>query len=203
MNKKSFSSLSIKKSAASLYKEKGSKFIGIAFPCDNIDNFKTEIQKIKKEYHSARHFCYAFSFGVDEKSYRYSDDGEPSNSAGAPIYGQINSYQLSNVGIVVVRYFGGTKLGVSGLIRAYKTAAKTAIENADIIEIDQTIDVQIRFNIESIQHVMTLVKQNNINITDASYQTPCYVKCILPLRLKAQIENQLEKLHKIEYDLLD
>ena len=203
MSNKRFSYLSIKKTESSLYKDKGSKFIGLVFPCSSIDEFKLELQKIKKEYHSARHFCYAFSFGVDKLSYRYSDDGEPSNSAGAPIYGQIKSFELSNIAIVVVRYFGGTKLGVSGLIKAYKTAAKMAINEATIIEIDQTIEMKIRFDIESIQHVMTLLKQNNVHIKDASYQPPCYIKCILPLKIKANIENQLQKLHQIAYEILD
>ena len=198
-----FSYLSIKKLESSLYKDKGSKFIGFVFPCSNTDEFKLELQKIKKEYHSARHFCYAFSFGLDVPSYRYSDDGEPSNSAGAPIYGQIKSFKLSNVGIVVVRYFGGTKLGVPGLIKAYKTAAKMAINEATIIEIDQTIDMRITFDIESIQHVMTLLKQNNINIKDASYQPPCYINCILPLKIKTKVENQLQKLHQISYEILE
>ena len=203
MSEKLFSYLSIKKLESSLYKDKGSKFIGLVFPCSNIDEFNLELKRIKKEYHSARHFCYAFSFGVDDLSYRYSDDGEPSNSAGAPIYGQIKSFELSNVGIVVVRYFGGTKLGVSGLIKAYKTAAKMAINEATIIEIDQTIDMKITFNIESIQHVMTLLKQNNINIKDASYEPPCYINCILPLKIKAKIENKLQKLHQISYEILE
>ena len=203
MSEALFSYLSIKKNESSLYKDKGSKFIGIVFPCSNIDEFKSELQKIKKEYHSARHFCYAFSFGIDNISFRYSDDGEPSNSAGAPIYGQIKSFNLSNVGIVVVRYFGGTKLGVSGLIKAYKTAAKMAIHEATIIEIDQTIDMKITFDIESIQHLMNLLKQNNINIKDASYQPPCYINCILPLKIKAKIENKLKKFHQISYEILD
>ena len=202
MSNKRFSYLSINETASSLYKEKGSKFIGLVFPCSTIDDFKSKIQEIKKEYHSARHFCYAFSFGVDDISYRYSDDGEPSNSAGAPIFGQIKSFELSNVGIVVVRYFGGTKLGVSGLIKSYKTAAKMAINEATIIEIDQTIDIKITFEIESIQHVMTLLKQNNMQIKDASYQSPCYIKCILPLKIKTNIENQLQKLHQIAYEIL-
>ena len=203
MSETLFSYLSIKKLESSLYKDKGSKFIGIVFPCSNTDEFKLELQKIKKKYHSAGHFCYAFSFGVVAPLYRYSDDGEPSNSAGAPIYGQIKSFELSNVGIVVVRYFGGTKLGVSGLIKAYKTAAKMAINESTIIEIDQTIDMKITFNIESIQHVMTLLKQNNISIKDASYHPPCYINCILPLKIKANIENQLQKLHQISYEILE
>ena len=101
-----------------------------------------------------------------------------------------------------MRYFGGTKLGVSGLIKAYKAAAKMAINEATIIEIDQTIDIKITFEIESIQHVMTLLKQNNMQIKDASYQSPCYIKCILPLKIKTNIENQLQKLHQISYEIL-
>lgn len=123
----------IAKRSEALYKEKGSKFIGIAFPASNEDDFKTALESIKNEYHDARHHCYAFKLGMDENNYRYNDDGEPSNSAGAPIYGQIQSFNLTNIGIVVVRYFGGTKLGVGGLISAYRQAAKEALESAQLV----------------------------------------------------------------------
>ena len=202
MSNKRFSYLSINETASSLYKEKGSKFIGLVFLVQQLMILNLKFRKLKRNIILQGIFVMHLVFGVDDISYRYSDDGEPSNSAGAPIFGQIKSFELSNVGIVVVRYFGGTKLGVSGLIKAYKTAAKMAINEATIIEIDQTIDIKITFEIESIQHVMTLLKQNNMQIKDARYQSPCYIKCILPLKIKTNIENQLQKLHQIAYEIL-
>ncbi len=117
-----------------MYKERGSKFYGFAIPCSSEDEAKVHLNKLRKEHHLAVHVCYAFRFGSDKKIYRSSDDGEPSNSAGPPILGQIQSFDLTNVLVAVVRYYGGTNLGVGGLINAYRTAAKLAIENVEIIE---------------------------------------------------------------------
>ena len=121
-----------------IYKEKGSKFIAIASPVYSEDEFKTFLNQVKKDYHDARHHCYAFKIGLTDNEYRYNDDGEPNNSAGAPIYGQIQSFNVTNIAIVVVRYFGGTKLGVGGLITAYKEAAKDALQNIKIV--NRTVD---------------------------------------------------------------
>ena len=120
----------VKRRSEGTYKEKGSKFIGIAVPCWNEDEAKNYLSEWRKEHHQARHLCYAYRFGLSGDIYRANDDGEPNNSAGAPILGQIQSFELSNVLIGVVRYYGGTKLGVGGLINAYRTAAKEAIEAA-------------------------------------------------------------------------
>ena len=148
-----------------VYKEKGSKFIGVAFPVFSEDEFKEKLQQLKKDYHDARHHCYAYKIGLTDNEYRYSDDGEPNNSAGAPIYGQIQSFNITNIGIVVIRYFGGTKLGVGGLITAYKEAAKDALSNAKIIE--RTVDdfYQIDFGYKIMSNVMNFIKQNQLEVT--------------------------------------
>ncbi len=123
----------IKKSTLGEYKEKGSKFIAYAFEVESEEDFKDELDKIKKEHFKARHHCYAYVIGVGEDQFRYNDDGEPGGTAGLPIFNQIKSFNLKNIGVVVVRYFGGTKLGVPGLIRAYKSATIDALEHAKII----------------------------------------------------------------------
>jgi uncharacterized YigZ family protein len=147
------------------YKEKGSKFIGIAVPLHSEEEFKQFLADIKKEYHDARHHCYAFKIGLTDDAYRYNDDGEPSNSAGAPIYGQIQSFGVTNIAIVVVRYFGGTKLGVGGLITAYREAAKDALQNGSIINCTVDNFYQLEFGYEIMSDVMNFVKQNQLNIT--------------------------------------
>jgi uncharacterized YigZ family protein len=147
-----------------LYKEKGSKFIGYVFPIASEDEVKIYIDELKKKHHSARHWCYAWQIGVEDVQYRANDDGEPNNSAGQPIYGQILSKEITNILVVVVRYFGGTKLGVGGLITAYKTAAKLILD--EVIIVEKTIDVnfQIIFEYKDMNKVMRIVKENNIEI---------------------------------------
>ena len=117
-----------------LFKEKGSKFFGYAFPVTTEEAIKEHLEILKKQHHTARHWCYAWQLGKSYELYRANDDGEPSNSAGMPIYGQLQSFELTNILLVVVRYFGGTKLGVGGLIQAYKTTAQWALEASEIIE---------------------------------------------------------------------
>ena len=117
-----------------LFKDKNSKFFGYAYPVTTEDEVKNQLAILKKQHHSARHWCYAYQIGTEIIVYRANDDGEPNNSAGQPIYGQIQSFEITNILIVVVRYFGGVKLGVGGLINAYRTAAQLALENAKIIE---------------------------------------------------------------------
>ncbi len=125
-----------------LFKEKNSKFYGYAFPVTNEDEIKNHLETLRKQHHGAVHFCYAFQIGTNKIQYRANDDGEPSNSAGMPIYGQIQSFGLTNVLVVIVRFFGGVKLGVGGLISAYRTAAQMALEESEIIE--KTIDIFLK-----------------------------------------------------------
>ena len=156
-----------------LFKEKGSKFIGYVFPIASEDDVKNHIDELKKKHHSARHWCYAWQLGVEEISYRANDDGEPNNSAGQPIYGQILSKDVTNVLVVVVRYFGGTKLGVGGLITAYKTTAKLILEEAKIVK--KTIDVfyQLIFEYKDMNKVMRIVKEQNLTLIHQKMELNC------------------------------
>lgn len=152
------------KSEEILFKEKSSKFYGYAFPIESEEEVKPIIDTLRKKHPNAGHFCYAYQIGTEELSYRANDDGEPSNSAGMPIYGQIQSFNLTNILIVVARIFGGTKLGVGGLITAYKTTAQITLENSFIIE--KTIDVHfiVSFDYINMNKVMRVVKEKNLNI---------------------------------------
>jgi len=187
--------LTIAKSSEGLYKEKGSKFIAVASAIYSEDEFKEFLNQIKKEYHDARHHCYAFKIGLTENEYRYNDDGEPNNSAGAPIYGQILSFNVTNIAIIVIRYFGGTKLGVGGLITAYKEAAKEALQNAKIIE--RTVDnfYQLIFGYEIMSDVMNFIKQNQLEVTIQELEE----KGTIEFRIRqSEAEAIIESLHKIE-----
>ena len=150
--------MSIAKISEGFYKEKGSKFYAFAVPCKTEEEVKAFIQAKRKEHHQAVHVCSAFRLGSDKKLYRASDDGEPSNSAGPPILGQIQSFDVSNVLIAVVRYYGGTNLGVGGLITAYRTAAKEALENAEIIECEEEVVWELQFSYTDLPKVMKSLK---------------------------------------------
>lgn len=156
-----------------LFKEKGSKFIGYVFPIGSEDDVKIKISQLKKKHHAARHWCYAWQLGVEDVCYRVNDDGEPNNSAGNPIYGQILSKGVTNILVVVVRYFGGTKLGVGGLISAYKTTAKLILDEADIVE--KTIDVFFRliFEYQDMNKVMRIIKEQHINLIQQKMELSC------------------------------
>ena len=159
-----------------LFKEKNSKFFGYAFPVTSEDEIKSILNNLRKQHFGAGHFCYAFQLGTDTVSFRANDDGEPSNSAGMPIYGQIQSFGLTNVLVVVVRFFGGVKLGVGGLISAYKTAAQMALEESVILE--KTIDVhfQISFDYKNMNKVMRIIKEKNLEIISQQMKESCQIK---------------------------
>lgn len=154
----------LQETSQGLYKEKGSKFIAIAAPTGSLDEVRLQLEMLRKQYHDASHHCYAYRLGEEPYEIRYNDDGEPSGTAGKPIFGQIRSFGLTNVLIVVVRYFGGVKLGTGGLIQAYKTAAKDAIENGKIITKIWTGKLEIRFNYLQMNDVMHIIKEENLRI---------------------------------------
>jgi len=160
-------------SEETLYKEKNSKFFGYAFPITTEDEVKGILDQLRKQHHSARHWCYAFQLGTDKVYYRANDDGEPNNSAGMPIYGQIQSFGVTNVLVVSVRYFGGVKLGVGGLISAYKTSAQMALEVSDIVE--KTIDVHytLKFGYQIMNKVMRVIKEKNLEIVSQKMEMDC------------------------------
>ena len=165
-----------------LFKDKNSKFFGYAFPVSNEEETKEHLEELRKKHHAARHWCYAWQLGKEDFRYRANDDGEPSNSAGMPIYGQIQSFDVTNVLIVVVRYFGGVKLGVGGLINAYKTAAQMALEASKIVT--RTIDhkFEIAFDYPEMNKVMRVIKENNLNVIDQILELDC--KIIISVRKK-------------------
>jgi len=172
-----------------LFKEKNSKFFGYAFPVSSEEEIKKHIEHLKKEHFSARHWCYAYQIGIEKTHYRANDDGEPNNSAGMPIYGQIQSFEVTNVLIVVVRYFGGVKLGVGGLISAYKTAAQMALEESEIIE--KTIDKHfaLSFNYAHMNKVMRIIKEKNLSIVSQKMEMDCEI--IIGTR-KKNVQNLLD-----------
>lgn len=153
-----------------LFKEKSSKFFGYAFPIESEEEVKPIIDHLRKQHPHAVHYCYAYQIGTEKISYRANDDGEPSNTAGAPIYGQIQSFGLTNVLLVVVRIFGGIKLGVGGLITAYKTTAQMVLEDAEIIE--KTIDIHflISFDYKNMNKVMRVIKEKKLDIINQTME---------------------------------
>ena len=163
----------IKPSEETLFKEKNSKFYGYAFPVITEESVKTCIDFLKKKHYNARHFCYAWQIGVESPRYRVNDDGEPNNSAGMPIYGQIQSFKLTNILVVSVRYFGGVKLGVGGLINAYRSSARLALESSQIEE--KTIDVyfQLIFDYDLMSKVLRIIKENSIMIQNQKLKINC------------------------------
>lgn len=158
-----------------LFKEKNSKFYAYAFPLINEVEVKNFLEKLRKKHSSAGHFCYAFQTGTDTLYFRVNDDGEPSNSAGIPIYGQIQSFGLTNVLVVVVRYFGGIKLGVGGLISSYRTAAQLVLEESEIIEKTIDIQFQISFDYKNMNKVMRVIKEKNLTIISQNMNENCQI----------------------------
>lgn len=181
-----------------LYKAKGSKFIAIAFPVKTEAEVKDKLQEVRKAYHDARHHCYAFRLGFDKSSYRYNDDGEPSGTAGRPIFGQIQSKDLTNILIIVVRYFGGTKLGISGLISAYKTAAYEAIKQAKILSLTVNDVYEVSFEYPLMNELMRIVKDEQLIVIEQDFQISC--KLIFKVRKKEsnRLYDKFRKLHGIK-----
>ena len=159
-----------------LYKEKNSKFFGYVFPVSTEEEVKKYIDQLKKQHFSARHWCYAYQIGTSAMQYRVNDDGEPNNSAGMPIYGQIQSFGVTNVLVVVVRYFGGVKLGVGGLITAYKTAAQMALEVAPILEKTINVHYIVGFDYKNMNKVMRIIKEKNLNIVQQKMDESCQIE---------------------------
>jgi uncharacterized YigZ family protein len=178
-----------------LYKEKGSKFIAIAVPLETVDEVKLQLEQLRKRYHDARHHCYAYRLGGEPYEFRYNDDGEPSGTAGKPIFGQIQSLELTNILIVVIRYFGGVKLGTGGLIHAYRTASRFAIDNGQIITRKWKINVEIRFGYPQMNTVMRVIKDENLRVIRQDLKDRY---CILLEINKYDFETAMKKFSSIE-----
>ena len=185
-------------SEETLFKEKNSKFFGYAYPVSNEDEVKLILEDLRKQHHSARHWCYAFQLGTNKIHYRANDDGEPNNSAGMPIYGQIQSFEVTNVLVVVVRYFGGVKLGVGGLISAYRTSAQMALEASDIVE--RTIDVhyKIKFGYQNMNKVMRVIKEKNLDIVSQKMEMDCEIVISTRKKNASMVHEAFINLYEIE-----
>ncbi|RNI31691.1 IMPACT family protein [Rufibacter latericius] len=176
-----------------LYKEKGSKFISKAYPVRTEEEIKEILQALRKEYFDARHHCYAYLLGANRATYRANDDGEPNHSAGDPILGQIKSLGLSNVLVVVIRYFGGVKLGVGGLIHAYKTATAEALEQAQVVEEHETALITVQFGYEQMNEIMKVVKDLDLLVREQDFQLDCRLTVEVRTSLVSQVEQLLQK----------
>ncbi len=185
-----------------LFKDKGSKFFGYVFPVKDENEIENALEKLRAKHHKARHFCYAWQLGKNYDSYKVNDDGEPNNSAGMPIYGQLQAFEVTNCFVVVVRYFGGTKLGVGGLISAYKTTAKKALEATKIET--HTIDKYIQVNCEydMMNEVMRLVKAHDLEITSQELKIDC--KFIIGIRQKDfdDIQQRFQQVYGLDVQVL-
>ena len=192
---------SLASASEGFYKEKGSKFLAFAYPLSSEDEIKEKLDTLKKQYHDARHHCFAFILKPEEgreESYRANDDGEPAHSAGDPILGQIRSYELHDVLVVVIRYFGGTKLGVSGLVNAYKTAAADAISHSKIIRKTIRNDLEIRFSYEATNAVMQLIDQYRIQIVEQEFTADCRYRLAVPRSQLNIVREQFQKIEGVE-----
>lgn len=180
-----------------LFKDKNSKFLGYAFPVQNEEEIKRHINHLKKEHHSARHWCYAWQLGKEEVQYRVNDDGEPGNSAGQPIYGQIQAYGVTDVLIVIVRYYGGVKLGVGGLMNAYKTASKMALEASHIVQKTINLTFAIVTDYENVHKVMRVIKEKRLKIVHQKMEMDCQVTISVRKKEAENIFNIFNIIHEI------
>ncbi len=183
-----------------LLKEKGSKFIGFAFPVNNEEELKSALEKIRSQHPKATHHCYAFRMGLNGENYRANDDGEPSGSAGLPIYNQLLANEITNVLMISVRYYGGTKLGVSGLVKAYKESAKITLEEAHIItrELETTIEIQFNFNQQNL--IFTLLSKYDAKVLQFDAHENCIVTASLKLSQKESISEKLSEMQYVSFE---
>ena len=187
----------IEKPSEGLFKDKGSRFISYAFPVNSEEEIREIVQLLKKEHHSARHHCYAWRMGAEKLLFRVNDDGEPSSTAGKPILGQIQSFDLTNILIVVVRYFGGTLLGVSGLINAYRNAALDAINKSEIMEklVEKWLSIEFEYHV--MNEVMKVFKDEKLPQIDPQFDLSCKVKTHIRLSESDRIVQELSKIDSV------
>ena len=184
----------------SVYTEKRSKFIAIAIPVRTLAEIKQYLEEYQKKYYDARHVCYAYMLGAERKDFRANDNGEPSGTAGKPILGQINSNELTDILVIVVRYFGGIKLGTSGLIVAYRTAAAQAIAEATVIEKTVDQDVMVAFEYPFMNDVMRVVKEEEPEILEQSYDMDCRMTLRIRQSMMPKLRARLEKVETLRFE---
>lgn len=191
--------LTIKAFSEGLYKEKGSRFIGMAWPVTALEEIKSILENVRKEHHSARHHCYAWMLGQNRQNYRVNDDGEPSGSAGKQILGQINAFQVTNTLIIVVRYFGGKLLGVSGLINAYRSAAESALRNSEITELFIQDYIELIFPYTCINDVMKVIKDEEAGQSQQKFELECRMTVNFRTSARGRILNALSRIEGLKY----
>lgn len=193
----------IKSVSTGLYKEKGSRFISAAWPVSDEKVIKSILEGIRKEHHEARHHCYAYQLGQEENSWRANDDGEPSGTAGRPILGQIRSFGLTNILIVVSRYFGGSLLGVSGLINAYRSAANDSLSHAEIIDHIIQESYEITFPYAAMNDIMKIIKEEDITQAGHSFDLECRISVSFRLSSREKMLARFSRIEGLEYRFLD
>lgn len=185
------------------FKDKGSKFLAFAYPVNSENETKEILDQLKKEHHNARHHCYAWRLGKEEITFRTNDDGEPSSTAGKPILGQLQSFDVTDILLVVVRYFGGTLLGTGGLINAYKTAAADALNNAKIVTKIIEEKYKLHFTYPLMNDVMTIIKQENLNIADTQFEIECDLVFSVRKSESKRIEEIFQNFYGVDIKLLN
>ena len=185
-----------------LYKEKGSKFFAEAFPVHSEAEVKAKVAEIKKKYFDAKHHCYAFIIGPDKSCYRSSDDGEPSGTAGKPILNQILSKDLTDVCVAVTRYFGGQLLGVPGLINAYKTSAREALDNCGVMETTVDEVYSVSFGYPLLNEVMRILKEENLEQRNTKFELDCYLEIAVRKSISNKIVDKLDRIYGVEVNYL-
>jgi uncharacterized YigZ family protein len=188
----------IETKAIAEFKDRGSKFLAYSFPLKNATEFKTHLQALKKEHPKAVHHCFAYRIGTDKMNFRSSDDGEPSGTAGKPILGQIDSKNLTDILIIVVRYFGGTLLGVPGLINAYKTSASLVLQCTPIVQKAIEKDYELHFNYTEMNEIMQIIKQHNCTIHKNEMQLFCIIQIGIPMRQLNEVLGLLVQVKNME-----
>ena len=190
----------IEAQAEGLYKEKGSKFIALAFPVYTEEEIKTILEDLRGKYYDARHHCYAYRLGADKLRFRANDDGEPSSTGGKPILGQIVSNDLTNILIVVVRYFGGIKLGVSGLINAYRTAAADVLDHAIVVEKTEDEVVKIKFSYAVLNDVMRIIKEMEPVVLERNFELECRMTLALRRKLLPVLLERMQQVESLSFE---
>ncbi|MBW6460786.1 MAG: YigZ family protein [Bacteroidales bacterium] len=188
--------------AEGIFKDKGSRFIAHALPAGSLDEVRQQLESLKRKYHDARHHCYAYRLGEPPYDFRYNDDGEPSGTAGKPVYGQIQSFGLTNLLIVVTRYFGGIKLGTGGLIQAYRAAARDAITNGNIIIKNWMISLKVSHEYACMNDVMRTLKEENARILKQEFISEPIILLEIRKGKKAEIIQKLKSIEKVEVSVI-
>jgi uncharacterized YigZ family protein len=193
----------IETSAVAEFKDRGSKFIAFSYPLKNVNDFKKHLQALKKEHSKAVHHCFAYRIGVDGNNFRISDDGEPSGTAGKQILGQIDSKNLTDILIVVVRYFGGTLLGVPGLINAYKTASSLVLQCTPVVQKAVELQYELQFNYTEMNDVMRIIKQYNCSVIKNEMQLFCKIETGIPKNKMEEVLASFRNIKNLEFHKLN